>query len=145
MLEHVMLVGVMAVFLKIFFPSVIILATEYNLAFESLDVAGSLGMNDGRFVFILFELDPIQAWNKTKTPSNWFVGKFGNSSPATKQVFQSSLLLSVQSNISTDYNQFVEDLKQKTQESQFYSNVYQNNSKDEVNSIISEEHFKVRT
>lgn len=119
--------------------TVIILATEYDLALEALTVAGTLGMNDGRFVFILFELDPFRAWKKTASPSTWFVEKFGNHSATlsstTRQVFQSSLLLSIQPNTSAGYHEFINDLKNKTRESPFYSDVFQSNPKAEVTSF----------
>ena len=93
-------------------------------------------MNDGRFVFIVFELNPIRASNNSRTPSKWFVDVFGNHSAPlsslTREVLQSSLLLSVESNVSNEYQQFVTDLKQKTKDSPFYSNVYESNPNAEV-------------
>ena len=84
--------------------TVVILAMNYALACQAVNYAGKLGLNQG-FVFIMFDLDLDLTGNTKKNLSaTW-------SKDWDERAFQSTLLLSVNNNVSKEYLTFVEDVK----------------------------------
>lgn len=84
--------------------TVVILAMNYALACQAVNYAGKLGLNQG-FAFIMFDLDLDLTGNTKKNLSaTW-------SKDWDERAFQSTLLLSVNNNVSKEYLTFVEDVK----------------------------------
>ena len=76
---------------------------NYALACQAVNYAGKLGLNQG-FAFIMFDLDLDLTGNTKKNLSaTW-------SKDWDERAFQSTLLLSVNNNVSKEYLTFVEDV-----------------------------------
>ena len=102
------------------YSTVIILAMSYTYALQAMNYAAKLGLNDGRFAFIMFDLDLDLSGNTKKNISlTWEKG-----SENRTLAFQSALLISVNNNVSTEYLAFMEDMKKKSASSPFYSPVH---------------------
>ena len=57
----------------VLFVSVVVVIASYNMGLETLYLASQEGMiDDGDFVFILFELDQLNVDRKAKLPYRWF-------------------------------------------------------------------------
>lgn len=77
---------------------------NYALACQAVNYAGKLGLNQ-EFAFIMFDLDLDLTGNTKKNLSaTW-------SKDWDERAFQSTLLLSVNNNVSKEYLTFVEDVK----------------------------------
>ena len=77
---------------------------NYVLACQAVNFAGKLGLNQG-FALIMFDLDLDLTGNTKKNLSaTW-------SKDWDERAFQSTLLLSVNNNVSKEYLTFVEDVK----------------------------------
>ena len=77
---------------------------NYALACQAVNYSGKLGLNQG-FAFIMFDLDLDLTGNTKKNLSaTW-------SKDWDERAFQSTLLLSVNNNVSKEYLTFVEDVK----------------------------------
>ncbi|XP_068673835.1 atrial natriuretic peptide receptor 1-like isoform X3 [Montipora foliosa] len=93
---------------------VIILAMNYSLACWAINYAGKLGLNDGRFAFIMLDLDFDLTGNRRKNVSAFFKQDWYESA------FQSALLLAVDNKVNAEYLAFIEDLKTKSSGPPFY-------------------------
>ena len=102
------------------YSTVIILAMNYAYANQALNYAGKLGLNDGRFAFIMFDLDLDLVGNNKKNLSLTWGSDPENS---TRKAFQTVLLISVNNNVSDEYLAFVDDMKKRNPDSPFYSPV----------------------
>lgn len=92
---------------------------SYAYALQAMNYAAKLGLNDGRFAFIMFDLDLDLERNTKKNISlTW-----GKDPENRTLAFQSALLISVNNNVSTEYWAFIEDVKKKSANSSFYSPV----------------------
>ena len=56
--------------------SVIIFAVERLLVREGMYYASKLGMNNGDYAFITFELDPVLVERYLESPEKWFRGQY---------------------------------------------------------------------
>ena len=101
------------------YSTVIILAMRYAYALQALKFAAKLGLNDGNFAFILFDLDLDLAGNTTKNITLTWGEDPEN---RTALAFQSALLISVNNSVSKEYLTFIEDVKKKRASSPFYTN-----------------------
>ena len=90
---------------------------NYALACQALNIAGMLGLNDGRFAFIMFDLELDLTGNTKKNLSVTF-GKNWR-----EKAFQSALLLSVNNKVSAEYLTFIEDVKINNSGPPFYYTV----------------------
>ena len=77
---------------------------NYALACQAVNYAGKLGLNQG-FAFIMFDLD-LDLTGNTKENLSVTLNKVWD-----QRAFQSTLLLSVNNNVSKEYLTFVEDVK----------------------------------
>ena len=94
---------------------------NYAYALQAMNYVAELGLNDGRFAFMIFDLELDPAGN-TKKNLSLAQGK----DPENRTLaFQSALLISVNNNISTEYLTFIEDVKKKSSGFPFYSLVQQ--------------------
>ncbi|KAK2571574.1 Resact receptor [Acropora cervicornis] len=82
---------------------VIILAMDYSLACQTLNYAGKLGLNDGRFAFIMFDLDFDPTGNKRKNLSGLFQKDWDVAA------FQSALVLAVDNKVNAEYLTFMDN------------------------------------
>lgn len=87
---------------------------NYALACQALNIAGMLGLNDGRFAFIMFDLELDLTGNTKKNLSLTFGRDW------SEEAFQSALLLSVNNKVSAEYLTFIEDVKIKNSGPPFY-------------------------
>ena len=87
---------------------------NYSLACRAINHAGKLGLNDGRFAFIMLDLDFDLTGNRRKNVSAFFKQDWNESA------FQSALLLAVDNKVNAEYLAFIEDLKTKSSGSPFY-------------------------
>ena len=93
---------------------------NYAYASQALNYAGNLSLNDGRFAFIMFDLDLDLAGNNKKNLSLTWGSDPENS---TRKAFQSALLISVNNNVSEEYLAFADDVKKRSPGPPFYSPV----------------------
>ena len=116
------------VHISYFFVSlVIILAMKYKLAREVVYFAGEIGMNNGDYAFIVFELSTDEVKLNQKEQLKWFKGNYVNTTNVTasfKQAFESVLVMAVNVFRSKVYEEFNYNLKIKASEEPFYSNSY---------------------
>jgi len=94
---------------------------RYAYALQALSFAAELGLNDGRFAFIVFDLELDLAGNTKKNITLTWGEDPGN---RTALAFQSALLISVNNSVSTEYLTFIEDMKTKSASSPFYTTVH---------------------
>lgn len=94
---------------------------RYAYALQALSFASKLGLNDGNFAFILFDLDLNFAEN---TKKNITLTWGEDPENQTALAFQSALLISVNNNVSTEYLTFIEDVKKKSASFPFYPTVH---------------------
>ena len=87
------------------YSAVIILAMDYSLACQTLNYAGKLGLNDGRFAFIMFHLDFDPTGNKRKNLSGLFQKDWDVAA------FQSALVLAVDNKVNAEYLTFMDNVK----------------------------------
>lgn len=90
---------------------VIILAMDYSLACQTLNYAGKLGLNDGRFAFIMFHLDFDPTGNKRKNLSVLFQKDWDVAA------FQSALVLAVDDKVNAEYLTFMDNVKKNSRSS----------------------------
>ena len=95
----------------------------YTFALQALTFAAKLGLNDGHFAFIIFDLDLDLAGNTQKNITLTWEEDPEN---RTALAFQSALLISVNNNVSTEFLTFIEDVKKKMKSasSPFYTTVH---------------------
>ena len=102
---------------------------DHSLAREAMFYAGRLGMNDGNFAFVMFALDLDVVRTNSKSPSRWFMGQYGPETEvaddATREAFDSVLLLATKVPDSVEYATFSNEVKRGTSGSPFFSDVYQ--------------------
>jgi len=115
---------------------VIILAMDYSLACQTLNYAGKLGLNDGRFAFIMFDLDFDPTGNKRKTLSGLFQKNWDVAA------FQSALVLAVDNKVNAEYLTFMDNVETNSKSSgpPF---IYPVNLEDKVSVLFSEKRLKV--
>ena len=95
---------------------------SYTYALQALNFAAKLGLNDGHFAYIVFELDLDLAGNTKKNISLTWGEDPEN---RTALAFQSALLISVNNSVSAEYLTFIEDVKKKSASSSpFYRPVH---------------------
>ena len=98
---------------------------RYAYALQALNFAAKLGLNDGNFAFILFDLDLDLVGNTKKN----IAMRWGEDPEnRTALAFQSALLISVNNSVSTEYLNFIEDVKKKSASSPFYTTVHPGNT-----------------
>ena len=91
---------------------------DYAYARQALNYAGKIGLNDGRFAFIMFELDLDLTGNKMGNLSKSWESDSKNT---TGTVFESALLISLNNNVSKEYLAFADDVKKKSSKFPFDS------------------------
>lgn len=94
--------------------TVIILAMNYALGCQAINHAGKIGLNNGRFAFIMFDLDLDVDGIKAKNLSITFQKDWN------EEAFHSALLLSVNNKVSAEYLSFIEDVKMQSSGPPFY-------------------------
>lgn len=94
---------------------------NYAYALQAMNYAAKLGLVDGHFAFIMFDLELDLTGNTKKNLSFAWQKDQKNRAKA----FQSSLLISVNNNVSTEYLSFIGDVKKESSGSPFYSPVQQ--------------------
>ena len=109
---------------------------DYSLACQTLNYAGKLGLNDGRFAFIMFDLDFDPTGNKRKTLSGLFQKNWDVAA------FQSALVLAVDNKVNAEYLTFMDNVKTNSKSSgpPF---IYPVNLEDKVSVLFSEKRLKV--
>jgi len=103
---------------------------KYSLAREIIFYASELGMNNGDYVFIMFELSVNEVDLKIKDPYKWFNGKFtatNNQTENFQQMFQNVLIMTVNVQGSKELESFNYQMKIKASQAPFYSGVYTGN------------------
>lgn len=90
---------------------------NYAYALQAMNYVAKLGLSDGRFAFIMFDLDLDPKKNLSLA--------WGKDRENRTTAFQSALLISVNNNVSTEYLTFVEDVKKTSSNPPFYSLVQQ--------------------
>ena len=95
-----------------------------------------LGLNDGRFAFVMFDLDLDITGNKKKNLTVTF-GK-----DWSEEAFQSALLLSVNNKVSAEYLTFNEDVKRRSSGSPFFYSVNPGLTVSENPSEVSFTHIR---
>ena len=118
------------------YSAVIILAMDYSLACQTLNYAGKLGLNDGRFAFIMFHLDFDPTGNKRKNLSGLFQKDWDVAA------FQSALVLAVDNKVNAEYLTFMDNVK-KNSKSSGPPFIYPVNLEDKVSVLLSEKRLKV--
>lgn len=80
---------------------------NYALACQAMNYAGKLGLNDGRFAFIMFDLDlDLTGSTKKNLSVTW-------EEDWNEEAFQSALLLSVNNKVNAEYLAFSDNVKRK--------------------------------
>ena len=98
---------------------------------EGMYYASKLGMNNGDYAFIAFELDPVLVQRYVERPSKWFHGLF----PATNQFsaeeekefyksYKSVLVMVFNVQRIGQYNNFTDKMKQRMSKPPFCSDAY---------------------
>ena len=108
---------------------------DYSLACRTLNYAGKLGLNDGRFAFIMFHLDFDLTGNTRKNLSGLFQKDWDVAA------FQSALVLSVDNKVNAEYLTFLDDVKTKSSRPPFF---YPVNLENKVSSLFGEKRLKAR-
>ena len=114
-----------------FCSSVIIFAMEGRLVREGMYYASKLGMNNGDYAFIAFELDQVLVERYVDSPEKWFRGRF----PATKtlndeekkefnKAYKSMLVMVSNIQQIGKYNNFTTEMKHRMSQPPFCSDVY---------------------
>lgn len=80
---------------------------NYAFACQAINYAGTLGLNDGSFAFIMFDLDLDITGNTKKNLSVTWAKDWN------EEAFHSTLVLSVSSKVGLEYSVFVEDAKRR--------------------------------
>ena len=80
---------------------------NYALACQAINVAGTLGLNDGSFAFIMFDLDLDLTGNTKKNLSVTWAKDWN------EEAFHSALVLSVNNKVGVEYSVFIEDVKRR--------------------------------
>ena len=113
------------------FILVIILSMERRLIREGMYYASKLGMNNGDYAFIAFQLDPLSVQRFFRRPKLWFIGEFKATMDLNKDeerefydAFKSVLLLAVNTQQINKYYTFVNEVKHKMSDPPFYSKTY---------------------
>lgn len=111
--------------------SVIIFAMERRLVREGMYYASKLGMNNGDYAFIAFELDPVLVQRYVGSPDKWFSGQF----KATKtlndeekkefdKAYKSMLVMTSNIQQIGKYNNFTIEMKHRMSQPPFCSDAY---------------------
>lgn len=104
---------------------------DRRLVREGMYYASKLGMNNGDYAFIAFELDPVLVQRYVSRPSEWFRGLF----PATKQLseeeekefyktYKSMLVMVFNVERIGQYNNFTNVMKHRMSKPPFCSDAY---------------------
>ena len=109
---------------------------DYSLACQTLNYAGKLGLNDGRFAFIMFHLDFDPTGSKRKNLSVLFQKDWDVAA------FQSALVLAVDNKVNAEYLTFMDNVK-KNSKSSGPPFIYPVNLEDKVSVLFSEKRLKV--
>ena len=80
------------------------------LARRVIAYAGTVGLNDGRFAFVMFALDLDVMGTSRRNLSLLFEKGYEIQS---EEAFESTLLISINNKVTSDYLEFVEDVKLK--------------------------------
>ena len=108
---------------------------DYSLACQTLNYAGKLGLNDGRFAFIMFHLDFDLTGNTRKNLSGLFQKDWDVAA------FQSALVLVVNNKVNAEYLTFMDDVKTKSSGPPFF---YPVSLENKVSALFSEKRLKAR-
>lgn len=119
------------------YSAVIILAMDYSLACQTLNYAGKLGLNDGRFAFIMFYLDFDPTGKATKNLSGLFQKDWDVAA------FQSALVLAVDNKVNAEYLTFMDNVKTNSKSSG-PPVFYPGNSENKVSALFGEKRLKAR-
>jgi len=102
-----------------------------RLVREGMYYASKLGMSNGEYAFIAFQLDPFDLQRYVKSPERWFFGQFKATKDLDKEekkefynAYRSMLLLVFNTQQIEKYNKFVDQMKHRMSEPPFCSNVY---------------------
>ena len=105
---------------------------EQRLVREGMYYASKLGMNNGDYAFIAFELDPVLVQRTAAKPALWFRGVFPGTKSLSKQeekdfyeTYKSMLLMVFNTQQIAKYEKFTVAMKHKMSEPPFCSDVYQ--------------------
>lgn len=111
--------------------SVIILAVDRRLVREGMYYASKLGMNNGDYAFIAFELDPVLVERYIESPDKWFRGQYKPTktlSDKEEKEFNKAYksMLVMVSNIQQigKYNNFTTEMKHRMSQPPFCSDTY---------------------
>ena len=109
---------------------------ERRLIREGMYYASKLGMNNGDYAFIAFQLNPLSVQSFFKQPELWFIGEFKATRDLSKDeerefydAFKSVLLLVVNTQQIDKYNTFVNEVKHKMSDPPFCSQAYVGSTK----------------
>ena len=110
---------------------VIILSMARRLVREGMYYASKLGMNNGDYAFIAFQLNPFDVQRYVEKPELWFYGEFkatreldNEEKKEFQNAYRSMLLLVTNTQQIDKYYKFVKEMKQKMSEPPFCSNAY---------------------
>ena len=104
-----------------------VFVSDFNIAREGMLHAYDEDMINGDYAFIMFELDQAQMAVYTKSPFKWF---FSSHRPTLnryhhlKKAFEAVFILAIKSPSSESYTNFTEELKRRSPEPPFCSQVY---------------------
>ncbi|XP_048576161.1 atrial natriuretic peptide receptor 1-like [Nematostella vectensis] len=106
---------------------IFVFAMDYRLGREGVAYAKRLGLRITDYAFILFALDHGTVWNNVASPRKWFCGEYPGDTQGQSfaSVMEAVLLVSVNPNRTSQYDQFVASLKSRSNEAPFYSTVYE--------------------
>ena len=102
-----------------------------RLVREGMYYASKLGMNNGDYAFIAFQLDPFIVQRFVQLPVLWFYGQFPETRELNKDekkefynAFKSVLLLVFNTQQIDNYYTFVDEMKHKMSDPPFCSKEY---------------------
>ncbi|EDO34276.1 predicted protein [Nematostella vectensis] len=106
---------------------IFVFAMDYRIGREGVAYAKRLGLRITDYAFILFALDHGTVWNNVASPRKWFYGEYPGDTQGQSfaSVMEAVLLVSVNPNRTSQYDQFVASLKSRSNEAPFYSTVYE--------------------
>ena len=104
---------------------------DARLAREGMYYTSKLGMNNGDYAFIMFQLDPLSVEKYVARPQLWFSGGYKMTRNLNVEeekefykMYKSVLLLAFNTKRIDKYNKFADEMKRKMSEPPFCSDAY---------------------
>ncbi|XP_068761980.1 LOW QUALITY PROTEIN: atrial natriuretic peptide receptor 1-like [Montipora capricornis] len=106
---------------------IVVFVSDFYIAREGMLHAYDEGMINGDYAFIIFELDQTQVTLYRKQPFKWFFSSYKetlNRYHHVMEAFEAVFVLAIKSPESESYAKFTAEVKRRSKEAPFFSEVY---------------------